>query len=86
MVMYLATVADTQYRDTNLENGRVNVGCALVVDGRRSSRQNDTLRVKGKIRKLRSTWQHLSIDFKASQPAENQVARLAAKVQNEDGL
>jgi hypothetical protein len=75
MVMYLATVADTQYRDTNLENGRVNV-----------SRQNDTLRVKGKIRKLRSTWQHLSIDFKASQPAENQVARLAAKVQNEDGL
>jgi hypothetical protein len=25
MVMYLATVADTQYRDTNLENGRVNV-------------------------------------------------------------
>jgi hypothetical protein len=51
-----------------------------------TSRQHDTLRLEGKIRQLRGAWQHLSIDLEASQSAENQVARLAAKVQDEDGL
>lgn len=51
-----------------------------------TSRQHDALRLEGKIRQIRVAWQHLSIDLHASQSAENQVTRLAAKVQDENCL
>jgi len=51
-----------------------------------TTREDDALGLEREICQLCGTWQHLSVDLEASQPAEDQMARLAAKIQNEDGL
>ena len=77
----LETVADSQNRDTQLEEGGVNVGGALLVDGVGTSREDDTLGLPGQLGELLGTREHLRVDIDLSEATGDQVGVLATKVQ-----
>lgn len=51
-----------------------------------TSRQDNALGLPGEIGDLGGAREHLSVNTKSSQTAEDQMARLAAKIQHQYGL
>lgn len=59
----LQTVADTENGDTEFEEGGVNVGSTVLVDGVRATGEDDTLGLPAQIGELLGAGQHLGVDI-----------------------
>lgn len=77
----LETVADSQNGNAQLEEGGVNVGGALLVDGVGAAREDDTLGLPGQLGELLGAREHLRVDIDLSETTGDQVGVLATKVQ-----
>lgn len=69
----LETVANSENRDAQFEEGRVDMGRTLLVNGVRTTGQDDTLRLPGQLGELLGAWEHLRVDIDLSQTAGNKV-------------
>lgn len=69
----LQTVADSQNGDTELEEGGVDVRSVLLVDGIRTTGQDDTLGLPGQVGQLLGARQHLGVDIDLAKTAGDEV-------------
>lgn len=69
----LQPVADTEDGDTEIEEGRVGVGCAILIDGVWAAGENDTLGLPSQIGELLGAGEHLGVDIDFAQTAGDEV-------------
>jgi hypothetical protein len=69
----LQTVADSQDRDTELEEGGVDVRSILFVNGVGTTRQDNSLGLPGQIGQLLGARQHLGVDVDLAETAGDEV-------------
>ena len=70
----LETVADSQNGDTKFEEGGVNVGSVLLVNGVGTAGQDDTLGLPGKVGQLLGARKHLTVDVDLTETAGDKVS------------
>lgn len=69
----LESVADTENGDAEIEESRVGVGCAILVDGVWAAGENDTLGLPSQIGELLGAGEHLGVDVDFAQTAGDEV-------------
>lgn len=82
----LATVANSENRDSQVENSRVHMRRNLVIDGRGTSTEDDTDGLPAQLGQLGGAGQHLSVDIEGAQTSQDEMAGLATKVEHQDSL
>lgn len=70
---FLQTVADSQNRDTEVEEGGVNVGSVLLIHRVGATRQNDALGLPAQIGQLLGAGKHLGVDIDLAETAGDEV-------------
>ena len=83
----LHAVADAERRHAEVEHGAIAVRRALFVDAARAAGQDDADRLLGLDRVERGVErQDLAVDRQLAQTARDQLGKLRAEIQDEDGL
>lgn len=70
---FLEPVADTEDGDTEVKEGRVSVGCIILIDGVWAAGENDTLGLPSQISQLLGAGKHLGVDIDFAQTAGDEV-------------
>jgi hypothetical protein len=70
----LETVADTEDRDAEIEEGGIDMRGAFLVDGVRSARQNDTFGLPAQVSQLLGAWQHLGVNIDLAEATGDKVS------------
>ena len=82
----LQSVANSENGHAEVENGVVDVRCALLVDRVRPAGQDDALGCEVEVGQLGGAWQHLRVDIEFAQTSSDQVRVLGPKVEHQDGV
>jgi len=70
---FLQTVADSQNRDAEIEEGRVDMRSILLVYGVGATRQDDSLGLPSQIGQLLGAREHLGVDIDLAETAGDEV-------------
>jgi hypothetical protein len=78
----LQTIADTQDGDTEVEEGGIGVGSAVLVNGVRTAGEDNTLGLPSEVGELLGAGEHLGVDIDFSQATGDEVGASRAYVRH----
>jgi len=76
----LETVADAQDGDPELEDARVDMRGALLVNGERTSREDHTLGLPGQLGDLLGAREHLGVDIELAEASRDEMGVLRSEI------